>query len=212
LNTEHYTRQVAGGSQSIRHGWDALRQTGATAKQMLVNAAAAKWGVDASECTVSEGVITNAAGETLGYGDVVNEAAKLEVPEEVTLKKPSEYNIIGKDARNVDIDEIITGKPLFGLDYKVEGMVYAAVARPPAFGQTLKSFDDTKARQMPGVIDIFTIGEKARALLEKDERTGNILSGSDKVVVIAETTWQAMKAKEALETVWEDGENIDRFA
>ncbi|MAU27230.1 MAG: isoquinoline 1-oxidoreductase [Muricauda sp.] len=212
LNTEHYTRQVAGGSQSIRHGWDALRQTGATAKQMLVNAAAAKWGVDASECTVSEGVITNAAGETLGYGDVVNEAAKLEVPEEVTLKKPSEYNIIGKDARNVDIDEIITGKPLFGLDYKVEGMVYAAVARPPAFGQTLKSFDDTKARQMPGVIDIFTIGEKARALLEKDERTGNILSGSDKVVVIAETTWQAMKAKEALETVWEDGENMESTA
>lgn len=212
LNTEHYSRQVAGGSQSIRHGWDALRQTGASAKQMLVNAAAARWGVDASECTVSEGVITNAAGETLGYGEVVNDAAKLEVPEEVTLKKPSEYKIIGKDAGNVDIDEIITGKPLFGLDYKVDGMVYAAVARPPAFGQTLKSYDDAKARQMPGVIDVFTIGEKARALLEKDERTGSILSGSDKVVVIAETTWQAMKAKEALETVWEDGEQMESTA
>ncbi|UJH67304.1 molybdopterin-dependent oxidoreductase [Muricauda sp. SCSIO 65647] len=212
LDTENYTRQVAGGSQSIRFGWDALRQTGATAKQMLVNAAAARWGVDASECTVSEGVITNAAGETLGYGDVVNDAANLEVPEEVVLKKPSEYKIIGKDARNVDIDKIITGQPLFGLDYKVDGMVYAAVARPPAFGQTLASYDDTEARQMPGVIDIVTIGEKARGLLEKDERTGNILSGSDKVAVIAETTWQAMKAKEALKTVWEDVDNLESTA
>ncbi|MEO0901105.1 MAG: molybdopterin cofactor-binding domain-containing protein, partial [Bacteroidota bacterium] len=88
LDTENYTRQVAGGSQSIRHGWDALRQTGAKAKHMLVSAAATRWGVDPSECSVSEGVITNAAGETLGYGDVVKEAALLEVPEEVELKKP----------------------------------------------------------------------------------------------------------------------------
>ena len=212
LDTENYTRQVAGGSQSIRHGWDALRQTGASARQMLVNAAAARWGVDASECTVSEGIITNAAGETLGYGDVVNDAAKLEVPKDVALKDPKDYKIIGMDAQNVDIDEIITGKPLFGLDYKVDGMVYAAVARPQAFGQTLESFDDTEARQMEGVIDVFTIGEKARKLLEKDERTGAILSGSDKVVVLAETTWQAIKAKKALKTVWKDAEKMESTA
>ena len=209
LDTENYTRQVAGGSQSIRHGWDALRQTGASAKQMLVNAAAARWGVDASACTVSEGIITSPTGETLGYGDVVNEAAHLEVPEEVSLKDPKDYKIIGQDASNVDIDEIITGKPLYGLDYKTDGMLYAAVVRPPAFGQTLVSYDATKAKAMPGVIDVVTIGEKVRALLEKDSRPGGIISSSDKVVVIAESTWQAFKAKEAVEAVWEDAENME---
>lgn len=205
LDTENYVRQVAGGSQSIRFGWDALRQTGATAKQMLVNAAAARWGVDASECSVSEGVITNAAGETLGYGDIVNEAAVLEVPEEVTLKEPKDYNIIGKDAGNVDITKIITGKPLFGLDYKAEGMVYASVARPPAFGQKLVSFDATEAKKMPGVIDVVTIGEKGRAHMNGENRNWSVrLPDSDKVVVIAESTWQAMKAKKALKIVWED--------
>ncbi|MEM7485082.1 MAG: molybdopterin cofactor-binding domain-containing protein [Bacteroidota bacterium] len=209
LDTENYTRQVAGGSQSIRQGWDALRQTGATAKQMLVNAAAARWGVDASELTVSEGVITNAAGETLGYGDVVKEAALLEVPEDVTLKSPKDYKIIGKDASNVDIDEIATGKPLFGLDYKAEGMVYAAVVRPPAFGQKLVSYDDTKARAMSGIIDIFKIGEKVRELLAEDPSFGSKISSSDKVVVVANSTWQAFKAKEAIEAVWKEDTTIE---
>nr|WP_299337848.1 molybdopterin cofactor-binding domain-containing protein [Allomuricauda sp.] len=205
LDTKNYTRQVAGGSQSIRFGWDALRETGAKAKHMLVSAAAARWGVDPSECSVSEGVITNAAGETLGYGDVVKEAAQQEVPEEVTLKEPKDYKIMGKDAANVDIDEIVTGAPLFGLDYKTEGMVYATVARPPAFGRKLVSYDDSKARAMPGVIDIFTIGEKLRGLLEEEPRITNITSDSDKVVVLAKSTWQAFKAKEALEIEWGEG-------
>ncbi|WP_394971979.1 molybdopterin cofactor-binding domain-containing protein [uncultured Croceitalea sp.] len=204
LDTNNYTRQVAGGSQSIRFGWDALRQTGASAKQMLVNAAAARWGVDASECTVNEGVITNAAGETLGYGEVVNEAAALEVPENVTLKEPKDYKIIGKDAGNVDVARITTGKPLFGLDYKEEGMVYASVARPPAFGQKLVSYDATEAKNMPGVIDVITIGERARAHMNGDNRNWSAkLADSDKVVVIAKSTWQAMKAKKALKIVWE---------
>ena len=116
LDTKNYVRQLAGGSQSIRQGWDALRLTGATTKQMLINAAAAKWGVEASTCKASKGIITNEKGETLGYGDVVKEAATIDVPENVTLKKPSEYTIIGKDAVNVDINKITTGKPLFGRD------------------------------------------------------------------------------------------------
>ena len=204
LDTKNYTRQVAGGSQSIRHGWDALRQTGATAKQMLVNAAAARWGIDASECSVNEGVITSPTGETLSYGEVVSEAALLEIPENVSLKEPKAYKIIGKNAQNVDIDEIITGKPLFGLDYKTEGMVYAAVVRPPAFGQQLTSFDASKAKTMPGVLDVVTIGEKARKLIEVQPRIASIISSSDKIVVIAATTWQALKAKEAIEAQWAD--------
>jgi isoquinoline 1-oxidoreductase beta subunit len=177
---------------------------------MLVNAAAAKWGIDPSECTTSEGVITNAKGETLGYGDVVREAAALEVPENVTLKEPKDFKVIGTDAPNVDIDKIITGKPLFGLDYKVEGMVYASVLRPPAFGKILDSYDDTKAKAMPGVLDVIRIGEKAKELSK--EGIGNwtvTLGKSDKVVVIAKTTWEALKAKEAISATWVDDSNLE---
>ncbi|RAJ12736.1 xanthine dehydrogenase family protein molybdopterin-binding subunit [Arenibacter echinorum] len=210
LDTENYTRQLAGGSQSIRLGWEPLRQTGATARQMLVNAAAAKWGVDPSECTTSEGVITNAKGETLGYGDVVREAAALEVPENVTLKEPKNFKVIGTDAPNVDIDKIITGKPLFGLDYKVEGMVYASVLRPPAFGKILDSYDDTKAKAMPGVLDVIRIGEKAKELSKEGVGNWTVAMGkSDKVVVIAKTTWEALKAKEALSATWVDDSTLE---
>ena len=206
LDTENYTGQIAGGSQSIRQAWEPLRQTGATARQMLVNAAAAKWGIDPSECTTSEGVISNANGETLGYGDIVKEAASMKVPESVTLKEPKDFKIIGTDAQNVDIDKIITGKPLFGLDYKVEGMVYACVLRPPAFGQILDTYDDSKAKAMPGVLDVIRIGEKAKELSK--EGVGNwtvAMSQSDKVVVIAKTTWEALKGKEAISAKWIDG-------
>ncbi|WP_238857943.1 xanthine dehydrogenase family protein molybdopterin-binding subunit [Poritiphilus flavus] len=209
LDNENYTRQVAGGSQSIRFGWEALRQTGATAKQMLINAAAARWGVDASECTASEGVITNSKGETLGYGDVVNDAAALEVPEEVALKEVKDFKLIGTDVGNVDIDKIVTGEPLFGLDYKADGMVYAAVVRPTTFGKKLVSYDDAAAKAMPGVIDVVKIGAKVRSLLEKDPGFSSKISTSDKVAVIAKTTWQAMKAKEAIKAEWEDDGTID---
>ncbi|MDC8006167.1 molybdopterin-dependent oxidoreductase [Aureisphaera galaxeae] len=189
LDNKNYQRQVAGGSQSIRFGWDALRQTGATARQMLVNAAAARWGVDASTCTASEGVITNEKGETLGYGDVVKEAAVLEVPEDVTLKDPKDYKIIGTDAVNVDIDKIITGKPLFGLDYRADGMKYAVVMRPPAFGKKLVSFDDTAAKAVTGVEEVVRFG--------------------DKVAVLATSTWAAMKGKKALTAEWEDDSELE---
>ncbi|MGB7392986.1 MAG: molybdopterin cofactor-binding domain-containing protein [Pricia sp.] len=227
LDTENYTRQVAGGSQSIRFGWDALRQTGATAKQILINAAAVKWGVDASECSASEGVITNGAGETLGYGDVVDEAAQMEIPENleadesdaadgaktpsgITLKEPKDYKIIGTDQVNVDIDKIITGKPLFGLDYKTDGMVYAAVLRPPAFGQELESFDASEAKGMPGVIDVIKIGAKAKAMLEKEEVNWTAqLTPTEKVVVIAKSTWDAFKAKKAIKAQWKEASTLE---
>ncbi len=210
LDTENYTRQLAGGSQSIRLGWEPLRQTGATARQMLVNAAATRWGVDPSECSTSEGVITNAKGETLGYGDVVKEAAAMEVPEGVTLKAPKDFKIIGTDAKNVDIDKIVTGKPLFGLDYKVEGMVYACVLRPPAFGKILESYDDTDAKAMPGVLDVIKIGEKINKLTEEGKGNWTVNMGqSDKVVVIAKSTWEALKAKEAIKAKWVDGTPLE---
>ena len=203
LDTKNFQRQMAGGSQSIRFGWEPLRQTGATAKQMLVNAAAARWGVDASECKAKNGIITNAKGDKLGYGDVVLEAAVLEVPEDVTLKDPKDFTIIGQGKGNVDIDKIITGKPLYGLDYKEEGMLYATVLRPPAFGQILESYDDSEARALPGVIDIITIGEKVRAYQDSGKNSWTMpMSGTDKVVVLGKTTWDAMKGKKAIKAIW----------
>jgi len=178
----NYQRQVAGGSQSIRFGWDALRQTGATTKQMLVNAAAAKWGVDASTCSASQGIITNANGEILGYGEVAKEAAILEIPENVILKKTKDYNIIGQDIKNVDIQKIITGKPLFGLDYTSEGMAYASVLRPPAFGKKLVSFDDSITKSINGVLEVVKFGNK--------------------IAVLGSNTWAAMKGKKALIVEW----------
>lgn len=185
----NYQRQVAGGSQSIRFGWDALRQTGATTKQMLVNAAAAKWSVEASTCSASQGIITNANGDTLGYGEVVKEAAILEIPENVSLKESKDYNIIGQDIKNVDIHKIITGKPLFGLDYISEGMVYASVLRPPAFGKKLASFDDRITKSINGVLEVVKFG--------------------DKIAVLGSNTWAAMKGKKALVAEWKNDAKLE---
>lgn len=209
LDTKNYQRQVAGGSQSIRFGWDALRQTGATAKQMLVNAAAKKWNVDPSTCTVSEGIITNANGDKLGYGEVVKEAAAMEVPKDVPLKKIKDYKIIGQEITNVDIDKIITGKPLFGLDYKAEGMLYASVLRPPAFGKKLASFDDTKARAVNGVVDVVRFGEKLKSIENQASRFTSIV---DKVAVIGTSTWAVMKGKKALIAKWQDDGKLESTA
>ncbi|MDY8136358.1 xanthine dehydrogenase family protein molybdopterin-binding subunit [Aquimarina sp. 2201CG5-10] len=189
LDTKNFTRQVAGGSQSLRQGWEPLRQTGATARQMLINAAAAKWGVDASECKTDNGVIINAAGDKLGYGEVVKDAAILEVPENIKLKDPKDFKIIGKDARNVDIDNIISGKPLYGLDYKKEGMLIASVLRPPAFGNKLVDFDAATAKTVTGVEDVIQFG--------------------DKIAVLAKNTWAAKKGKKALKANWTEGSKAE---
>ena len=187
--SDAFERQVAGGSQSIRKGWESLRMAGATARQMLVNAAASRWEVDASECTVSEGVIKNAAGETLTYGELAAEASKLEVPENVELKDPKDFKIIGTDTRNVDMENIITGKPLFGIDTKKEGMKYASVLRPPAFGQALADYDDTDAKTVEGVSEVLKFG--------------------DKIAVLANSTWAAMQGKKALKANWKADKKLE---
>lgn len=188
LDTGAFSRQVAGGSQSIRQSWDSLRTAGATARQMLLETAAKRWQIATSDCTVSNGVITNPTGETLGYGELAAEAATTTVPEEVELKDPKDFTIIGKGKRNVDIPSIVTGEPLYGMDTQKEGMVIAAMLRPPGFGQTLVSFDATEAKAVSGVIDVKQIG--------------------DKIAVIANGTWPAFKAKKLLKATWKDPEVI----
>ena len=133
-----------------------------------------------------------------------------EIAGNVILKDPKDYTIIGTDVGNVDIDEIITGKPLFGLDYKVEGMVYASVLRPPAFGQVLESYDDANAKAIAGVIDVIKIGEKAKAMLEKEEVNWTAkLAPTEKVVVIAENSWAAIKGKKALKAKWTESSPME---
>lgn len=199
LDTNKYTRQLAGGSQSIRFGWDSLRTAGATAKLMLVTAAAQQWGVSVDDLTTEKGVITNTNnGETVSYGDVASAAVDVPIPSDVTLKDPSDFKLIGNHIKNVDGPEIVTGKPLFGIDFEREGMTLAMIVHPPAFGMRLKSYDDTEARNMPGVKDIFTIDTSINQPQWSDVNAFNEL-----LVVTGNTTWELMKAKKALNVEWE---------
>jgi len=188
LNVDVFKNQVAGGSQSIRSGWKSLRTTGATARQMLVNAAAQQWEVEASSLTTESGYVINPNGEKLSYGELAAAASTIEVPssEEVTLKEVKDFKLIGTEVSNVDIEPIITGKPLFGLDYKEEGMVYACMLRPFSFGDTVSSFDDSEARKVSGVQDVVQI--------------------EDKIAVIADNTWAAIKGQRALSVNWKKGD------
>jgi len=185
-----FDRQVAGGSQSIRSSWPILRKAGATAREMLLMAAAKEWGIDKSKCKVSNGNIESDKGEKLDFGKLAAKAAILEVPEEVELKSPSNFNIIGKSKKNVDIESILKGQPLFGIDTKVEGMLYATAIRPPAFGQTLKSFDAVEAKKVNGVVDVLKFAD-------------------NKIAILASSTWAAMKGKNVVKVEWADGEKME---
>ncbi len=184
LDVDNFQNQFAGGSNGVRMAWLPLREAGATARMMLMQAAANRWGVEVGECSTSEGIITNAKGEKLGYGEVVLEAAKLEAPTEISLKDPADFKIIGQEIGNVDVEKIAQGKPLFGLDFKREGMVYAVVMRPPAFGQTLVDFDDSETRTVSGVLDVIRF--------------------EDKIAVVGKNTWSAMKGKRKLKANWSE--------
>lgn len=199
LNTEIYNRQLAGGSQSIRHGWDSLRTAGATAKMMLVTAAAERWGVSPDQLSTEKGVITNTSnGETLSYGDVASDAVNVAIPSDVTLKSPDDFTLIGNRIKNVDGEEIVTGKPLFGIDFKREGMVHAMIIHPPAFGMTMKSYDDSEARSMPGVQDIFTINTSI-----DEPQWSDVNAFNELLVITGNSTWEVMKAKRAINVEWE---------
>ncbi len=201
LNTSVFTRQLAGGSQSIRQGWNSLRMAGATARAMLIQAAAKIWEVDASEITTIEGqLIHEATGKKSGYGPMASLASEMEIPEEVPLKEIADFKIIGTSRNNVDGQKIVTGQPLYGLDYSTDNMLIAMVVHPPAFGMQLKSVDDSQAASMPGIRKVFRIKthEEGYSLGAFDNDAFNEVA-----VVVGNSTWEVMKAKEALKTEWE---------
>lgn len=199
LDTNKYSRQVAGGSQSIRQSWDSLRRAGATARLLLVTAAAQQWGTSVNDLKTDKGVITNTkTGATIGYGEIASDAVSVPIPSEVTLKDPKDFTLIGSHIKNVDAFDIVTGKPLFGLDFTREGMTLAMIVHPPAFGMRFKSFDDTEARSMPGIKDIFKINTSLNRSQWSDVNAFNEL-----VVITGDTTWEILNAKKALNIEWE---------
>ncbi len=213
LNTDAFTFQYLGGSQSIRRGWEGLRMAGASARAMLIAAAAETWQVSKEDITTEDGFFYHKkSGASAGYGELASAAAKLEVPEEVQLKDIGDFKIIGTSQKNVDGQKIVTGKPLFGIDTHREGMLIAMIVHPPAFGLKLKSIDDAEARNMPGIKDIFTINvfndgyEKAFF----DTRTFNEVA-----IIVGNSTWEVMNAKKALklecEPIESSTESRDRF-
>ncbi len=190
LDTKNFDRQVTGGSGAVPHSWKLLRNAGATAKYMLVQAAATRWNVPMEECTAINGfVIHSKTGNKLGYGELAEEAAKLPVPKDVKLKDRKDFKLIGKEIKNVANKDIVTGKSLFGLDFHREGMLYAMLQRPPAFGTKIKSVDDDAAKAMPGIVNVVTF--------------------KDNVAVVGKSTWEVMKARKVLKVEYEKAGNIE---
>lgn len=198
---ERFERQFTGGSQGIRLGWKPLRTAGATARQMLINAAAQTWNVPTGEITTDAGTLHHkTSGRKAGYGEMASLAATLPVPREVQMKEVKDFKIIGTSKKNVEGTNLVTGKPLFGMDYKQDGMLIAMIVHPPAFGMKMKSVNDSAARTMPGIRDIFTI----KTLADDYERNGfDTTTFTELVAVVGNTTWEVMNAKKALKVEWE---------
>jgi isoquinoline 1-oxidoreductase beta subunit len=184
-NHPAFGMQITGGSSSVWSGLEQFRQAGAAARAMLVAAAAQQWNVDPTSCRTESGAVLNGSNRKLTYGRLAEAAAKLTPPAHLQLKDPKTYKLIGKPIKRLDTPEKLNGKAVFGIDVKVPGMLTAVIARPPIFGAKLKSFDDSRARSMPGVRKIIAIPAG--------------------VAVIAETFWQAKVARDSLGVEWDEG-------
>ena len=190
-----YGGQGVGGSDAIRSDWDRLRRVGATARSLLIAAAAAEWNLPAGECDTATHVVRHpATNREARFGRLAARAATMSVPREVTLKDSSRYRIIGTRVSGVDNHKIVTGQPLFGIDVRVPNMKFAAVAKCPVFNGRPLKIDATKARQVPGVRDIVEI----KGL----DNPTFLMPG---VAVVADSTWAAFKGRDALVVEWEEG-------
>jgi isoquinoline 1-oxidoreductase beta subunit len=201
LNTQLYTRQFIGGSQAIRQGWKNLRMAGATARQMLRQASADAWQVPVDEVTTEAGTLHHKkSGKSAGYGEMAAAAARITLPKDVKTKPTSEFKLIGTSQKNVDGRKIVTGKPLYGIDLKREGMLIAMIIHPPAFGLKLRSVDGAGVKSMPGIKDVFPV----KIFNEDYERQFfDTTTFNEVVAIVGNTTWEVMNAKKALKVEWE---------
>ncbi len=193
--------QFTGGSNSIRMYWKPLREAGAAARQMLREAAAQTWAVSVEEVTTKAGILIHEKSNKSGtYGEFASKAAANPIPKGVKLKEVKSFNTVRSSRKNVEGLKIVTGKPLFALDYKHKGMLIAMIEHPPAFGKKLKSFDASEALKMPGIKDVLSLqlypeGYEQAAF---DTRTFN-----DLLVVVGNTTWEVMNARKKLKVEWQ---------
>ncbi len=201
LNPALYGEQFTGGSMSVLTRWESLRTTGATARQMLMAAAAKAWNVPVSEITTRESMLYHkASGKSAGYGEMASAAAKIPVPASVVLKDRKDFTIIGTSKKNVDAVNFVTGKAKFSSDTYREGMLFAMVAFPPAFGMKLKSFDAAEAKAMPGIRDIFSF----TAYAEGYKRSWvDVNAFPEMIAIVGDSTWEVMNAKYKLKVEWE---------
>lgn len=201
VNASAYGDQYAGGSQSVRNGWQPLRRAGAMARAMLVQAAARRWRTEASECETAHGAVIHApTGRRLPYGELATAAASLPVPDDVTLKEPSRYRLIGRPIRQRATPDIVSGAQRFGLDTRLPGMRFASIERAPVLGARVVAVDDSAARAIAGVRGVVRID--ADALPGFGDNNPRPANG---VAVIADSTWSALKGRQALRVTWSEG-------
>ncbi|GAB1446055.1 MAG: xanthine dehydrogenase family protein molybdopterin-binding subunit [Cyclobacteriaceae bacterium] len=203
VGDKKYGDQNTDGSYSVRMFYPIMRKAGAAARMMLEQAAANEWQIDVGDCKAQNHGVTNKDGEVLGFGYLADKAALLPIPEEVDiqLKSPDDFKFIGKKTSIVDLEDIVTGKAIFGLDTKVAGAKVALVKRPPVAGGKVKTYNVDAALKIPGVSKIFTIDSPGFPISLQSPLGG--------VVVVADNTWAAMKGREALTVTWERGVNGD---
>jgi isoquinoline 1-oxidoreductase subunit beta len=197
LNPTLYGNQHAGGSTATPQNWNPLRKAGAAARQMLVEAAAKRWNVTASECETASGqVLHKASGRALPYGAVATDAAQRPVPDlkTVQLKDPKDYKLIGTSIPGVDSPLVVTGEPLFGIDTVVPGMLYAVFVKCPVFGGKVVSANLDVVKRLPGVRDAFVI--------EGGKNLNGLMAG---IAIVADGWWRAEKARRKLEVKWDEG-------
>ncbi|MEP7144315.1 MAG: xanthine dehydrogenase family protein molybdopterin-binding subunit [Ferruginibacter sp.] len=192
-NQSKYGSQITGGSSTVRGSYKTLLRTGATAREMLIEAAAKKWNVPAAECYAESGmVIHRPSGKKSGYGELVEEASKMSVPKQVSLKERKDYKIIGQPLPRQDTPLKTNGRAEFGLDKKLPGMLYAVVERNPRFMGKVKSFDDTAAKAVAGVKHVFKVEMPVFGFTREG------------VAVVADSLWAAMQGRKALKVEWND--------
>ena len=177
--------QLTGGSTSVADGYDKLRVAGAQARMMLVSAAAQQWGIDESNCHAQNGSVHGPKGKKASYGQLAEAASKLPVPKDPKLKDAKDFNYVGKPVKRLDTPAKVNGTAEFGIDVKLPGMLYASLAQCPVIGGKVVSFDDAKAKAMPGVKHVVQI--------------------TDGVAVVADSWWRAKVARDALEIKWDEG-------
>jgi len=182
-----YGFQNTGGSATIANSFQQYRELGARTRAMLISAAADRWHVPAGECKTAAGVVRGPAGQTARYSELADDAVRQPVPQKIDLKRPADFRIIGRPIRRIDSRQKCDGSQRFGLDLELPGMLIAVVARPPVFGGRVMQFDDTRARAIAGVRDVFKIP----------------LVNGDAVAIVADRFWAAKQARERLQVQWD---------